>query len=710
MGKSGGGSPGPQNNTTVTSNIPEYAQPYVTNMLEATQRQIFKGNKTPEGGFNITGFEGYTPYSTDVNNYYAGFSPLQKQAQMDAGAMQQPGQFALGSGLTGAAGLRSLQSGNQYAQNVTNKQRVDASGKPMFDQYNNPMFDASNTTQSFMSPYQQAVTNAAKSSAMREAQMAQQAQNLGAARTGTYGGARQLLANTERERNLLTNLTNIETQGNQAAYDRAIQSQQYGAGLGMQGLSQAMGAGAQLGQLGGAEQAADIARQNQMGQMGQQQQALEQNKINQAIQDYATQQQYPQMQLGFMSNMLRGLPMQSQTTQGYQAQPSVLSQVGGLGMTGLGLYGMSGGFKGAKEGGLMAAKAYKEGGLAYAEGGDISSMSDEQLTEMLKNPSIDPMLAMEIEKILRLHQRMAMNPQTEQIMAPSLRSGIASIGTGDMVPEQMPAGAGGGIVAFATGNVVNLKKQSPADALDERIRSMEEREAASYKNLYENANVFEKSKAAEENIKKEIADSKDKAFYEALTYAGLGTMEGNPDPALRQNALSNFAYGAQKGLGAYSKRGEQQNQLNKLLLTQGVEQEKAKYGRDVSAHNALQSSLGQAYNRKLLSAQIGAGAEDKALLKVQALINQDDQIPQLIKQRDMYEPNDPKYKAYNDAINSIKRSYFEQSGITRPYVTPANVQFPEEKKEPGFFSRLLGGGSETPKNKVVPFSQLPAKG
>jgi hypothetical protein len=269
-----------------------------------------------------------------------------------------------------------------------------------------------------------------------------------------------------------------------------------------------------------------------------------------------------------------------------------------------------------------------------------------------------------------------------------------------MVPEQMPAGAGGGIVAFATGNVVNLKKQSPADALDERIRSMEEREAASYKNLYENANVFEKSKAAEENIKKEIADSKDKAFYEALTYAGLGTMEGNPDPALRQNALSNFAYGAQKGLGAYSKRGEQQNQLNKLLLTQGVEQEKAKYGRDVSAHNALQSSLGQAYNRKLLSAQIGAGAEDKALLKVQALINQDDQIPALIKQRDLYEPSDPKYKAYNDAINSIKSSYFEQVGIKRPFVAPTAVQFPEEKKEPGFLDRIFGGSKPTVASKT----------
>jgi hypothetical protein len=395
-----------------------------------------------------------------------------------------------------------------------------------------------------------------------------------------------------------------------------------------------------------------------------------------------------------MSDMTRGLPLSQSSQAMYSAPPNAMSQLGGLGMSALGIYGMSGGFKPAKEGGLMSAKTYKEGGLTYADGGEVSSMTTQQLTEMLRNPSTDQFLAAEIEKELMLRRRMAMNPETEQIMAPALgRSGIASIGTGDMVPDEMAAGAGGGIVAFADRGIVNLKKSSPADALDERIRSMEERESAAYKNLYENANVFEKSKAAEENIAKEIASSKEMAPWEALTYAGLGTMQGNPDPTLRQNFLSNLAYGAEKGLGSYGKSAERQNQLNKLLLTQGVEQEKAKYGRDVSNLNALQTSLGQAYNRKLLSSQIGGDNENKALIKVQALINQDDQLPLLYKQRDMYEPSDPKYKAYNDAINSIKKSYFDQVGIKRPFIAPAAVQFPEEKKEPGFFSRIFGGSS-----------------
>ena len=88
-----------------------------------------------------------------------------------------------------------------------------------------------------------------------------------------------------------------------------------------------------------------------LGQMGAQQQAAEQAKINQQIQDYATQQQYPMMQLANLSNLLRGLPMQSATTQTYQAAPSTMSQLAGLGMAGAGAYGLYNNLTKAKKGG-----------------------------------------------------------------------------------------------------------------------------------------------------------------------------------------------------------------------------------------------------------------------------------------------------------------------------------------------------------------------
>ena len=71
---SGGGSSGPTQTTVQNTNIPDYAQPYVSNMLNATQSQLFQTD--PTSG-QITGFQPYTPYSNDPTKYVAGFSPLQ---------------------------------------------------------------------------------------------------------------------------------------------------------------------------------------------------------------------------------------------------------------------------------------------------------------------------------------------------------------------------------------------------------------------------------------------------------------------------------------------------------------------------------------------------------------------------------------------------------------------------------------------------------
>jgi hypothetical protein len=119
------------------------------------------------------------------------------------------------------------------------------------------------------------------------------------------------------------------------------QSRQYGAGLGMQGLQTGLSAAGQLGQLGQTMYGQQVGNIGLQQQAGGQQQAMEQAKINQQIQDYGTAQQYPMMQLSNMSNLLRGLPMQATTAQSYQAAPSTLSQIAGLGTTGiagLGLY------------------------------------------------------------------------------------------------------------------------------------------------------------------------------------------------------------------------------------------------------------------------------------------------------------------------------------------------------------------------------------
>ena len=164
-----------------------------------------------------------------------------------------------------------------------------------------------------------------------------------------------------------------------------------GAQAGMQGVQGALGAGqyglaglgqagqmaGQLAGIGGQQLAAQQGIYNAQNAVGGQQQQLEQQKINQAIQDYANAQQYPIMQLGTMSNMLRGLPMQAQTTQQYQAQANPITQgIGALG-AGASLYNAT---KGAK-GGIMS---YDVGGSIRAK---LEDMPDESLKAQLKSSS-----------------------------------------------------------------------------------------------------------------------------------------------------------------------------------------------------------------------------------------------------------------------------------------------------------------------------------
>jgi hypothetical protein len=69
---------------------------------------------------------------------------------------------------------------------------------------------------------------------------------------------------------------------------------------------------------------------------GGQQQALRQQGLSQAYEDFQNEQNYPYKQLGFMSDMLRGLPLTQQSNTIYQQAPSMVSQVAGLGTAALG--------------------------------------------------------------------------------------------------------------------------------------------------------------------------------------------------------------------------------------------------------------------------------------------------------------------------------------------------------------------------------------
>jgi len=205
-----------------------------------------------------------------------------------------------------------------------------------------------------------------------------------------------------------------------------------GAGIGAQqaGYGQMISGAQNLAGLGQQQLASQQGIYNLQNTMGAQQQALEQQKLNQAMQDYANAQQYPLMQLGTMSNMVRGLPMQAQSTQQYVAQPNTLTQAIGAAGTGASLYNA---FNPA------GAPAKAKGGIiSYGVGGEVESdlenMDEEGLQKQLKESS-SPSVKRMAQRILRERQM-----------------------------SKAPGLAGGGIIAFReptkenNGNLVTEEK------------------------------------------------------------------------------------------------------------------------------------------------------------------------------------------------------------------------------------------------------------
>lgn len=305
--------PAQPTNTTQTT-IPEYMRP-------TAERTIGKAEALAD-----------SPYVNYGGQRLAQLTPEQQQINQNILGRQLPGQIGTGSDIATVGGLNALQAGNQATM----------TGQNLYSQLTSP-----DAIQSFMSPYMQNVVDVQKAEAIRDAQKGQLAQNLAAPRQGTYGGARQLLAGTERERNLGNQLERIQAGGLQSAYDQAIknimgvsQAGLEGQKVGIAGSQAGTQAGATLGQLGTAEGQQFENLSKLQASAAATDQAMRQKELDLAYQDFITQQQDPYKKLGFLSDILRGSANLTATggKTVYEQQPSPLNQLVGPGLLGLGLY------------------------------------------------------------------------------------------------------------------------------------------------------------------------------------------------------------------------------------------------------------------------------------------------------------------------------------------------------------------------------------
>jgi hypothetical protein len=371
MNSGGGGSSQPTQQTSQQTSIPSYVQPYVENVLGRTAA-LTDINQNP-----------YQPYQ---GQQVAGASPLQQQSYIDAAKLQLPGGFASGTALAEAGGKGSLstapialdygQKGFQYGAQGTKYGEIGAGYGEMAagagQNYANQATDP-RTIQRYMSPYMQNVVDWQKQQAVRDYQI--QAPQMAAQSVGygAFGGNRLALQQSEANRGLQNRLAGIEATGQQQAFDKAQQAQQFGAGLNLQGLQGGMqGAGVGLAGLGAAMQGSQVGLQGVSGaqqgyagattaggtlgniaaqqnaarianlqlqnQFGLQQQALNQAQLNVPYQQYQENLNYPYKQLAFQQGMFSGLPMSQSAQTMYQQQPNTGQQALAWGLGGLGAY------------------------------------------------------------------------------------------------------------------------------------------------------------------------------------------------------------------------------------------------------------------------------------------------------------------------------------------------------------------------------------
>jgi hypothetical protein len=326
MSKGGGGGgqqAQPTSQTVNQSSLPEYAEPYFTRLMDRTE---------------AVSNEPYIPYSgqrqADLSaDTQAGFQQLRDVAQ--AGT---PEAFTTAEGaLTGAAQLSPEQQ-SMYASL--------------------PSYSDSGVAQQFMNPYITNVLDAQKArmdQRFAEQQIQRDAQARAANAFGS-GNTRRYVQDmiADRERNMQMN--EVEAQGLAAAYQSGadIFGQEQGRELQTRGLNTEIFAGNQQRAIDAARARTSAAEQLRAQGIAGDELAMSRGKtltgiggilddraqsgLDIAYSDFINQRDYPRQQLNFYSGIMRGVPVTPQqeiTT--FNAPPSQLSQLLGLGVGGLGL-------------------------------------------------------------------------------------------------------------------------------------------------------------------------------------------------------------------------------------------------------------------------------------------------------------------------------------------------------------------------------------
>ena len=378
-----------------TGIAPELA-PYMQNLLGQQAARMYTYEKDASGQPVMVGPEGQPLTKNEQGQYVdstgavisaaapkiSGFQPYEAY-----GPQRVAGLTELQTGAFGAAKNLGYDPTTQAAATGIQglAQQASQTGYRPGD-FTTQSFAQPGTATNFMNPYMQNVVEAQQREARRASAIGAQQQQAQAVGSGAFGGSRDAILRAERERNLGTQLGDIQASGLNAAYNQPMQqfnteqqarqqaqqlgeqSRQYGAGLGLQGLQTGLSGYGQLAGVGQNLYGQNVGNITLQSQLGTQQQQQAQNIETAKYQDFLAKQNYPQQQMDVMASYIRGTPLSTQSAAQYTAAPSTLSQVVGLGTAGVGAYGMYNAMNpqqkapGTKKGGVIKEKKRTEAG------------------------------------------------------------------------------------------------------------------------------------------------------------------------------------------------------------------------------------------------------------------------------------------------------------------------------------------------------------
>jgi hypothetical protein len=286
--KSGGGT------STVVSDLPDYARPYMQDILATGKEEYI----TPYVGY---GGERIAPESTQRRLVSEGIESL-------------------------------VQTGSPYYGEAMDLTRG------AIRQSQVPSEFTTEAAQRYMSPFLEQSLGRQKAAAISEYAGQTADRKAQAARAGAFGGSREAVLQGQAEKGMLNRLADIEAKGREAAFEQARAQFEADRGYrsGQIGTQAELASG--LAGLGESSTQAYLQRLQQLEGVGKAEEARKQLELDEQYQEFMRQQGYPTEQLEKFSDLVRGIPGRADTT--YGPPPDILTQLLGSGVTGLQLYNM----------------------------------------------------------------------------------------------------------------------------------------------------------------------------------------------------------------------------------------------------------------------------------------------------------------------------------------------------------------------------------